>query len=102
MLDAEQVREIAKIAAAVEQHYGAPQDLEFAVEDDHVWLVQTRPITTLRRRRRRAVRRSRWWNRAPLVRGLGAGPGTATGTARVLTALEDSGRLGDGDILVAR
>lgn len=101
VLDAEQVREIAKIAAAVERHYGAPQDLEFAVEDDHVWLVQTRPITTLGDADGVPSADPAGGTGTPLVRGLGAGPGTATGTARVLTALEDSGRLGDGDILVA-
>ncbi|PTR32264.1 phosphoenolpyruvate synthase [Rhodococcus sp. OK519] len=98
------VREIAKLAAAVEEHYGAPQDLEFAVEDGDVWLVQTRPITTLGDTDTETDTDGGTGSGAattPLVHGLGAGPGTATGTARVLTALGDSARLGDGDILVA-
>lgn len=99
------VKEIAKLAAAVEKHYGAPQDLEFAVADDRVWLVQTRPITTLddagTGTGTGAGTTGDTGAPVPLVHGLGAGPGTATGTARVLTALEDSGRLQDGDILVA-
>ncbi|WP_031937970.1 phosphoenolpyruvate synthase [Prescottella defluvii] len=100
VLGLSQVREIAKIAAAVEKHYGVPQDLEFAVEDGRVWLVQTRPITTLGDRPS-ASADTTTGAATLLVRGLGAGPGTVTGTARVLTALEDSNRLEDGDILVA-
>ncbi|RVW04220.1 phosphoenolpyruvate synthase [Rhodococcus xishaensis] len=101
VLDTAQVQEIAKLAAAVEEHYGAPQDLEFAIEDRHLWLVQTRPITTLGATDTGAAGDETRDTAEPLVQGLGAGPGTATGTARVLSTLEDSGRLQDGDILVA-
>lgn len=101
VLDTGQVLEIAKLAAAVEKHYGTPQDLEFAVEDGRVWLVQTRPITTLGDTGGDDSGARTPAGENMLVHGLGAGPGTATGTARVLTALEDSGRLEDGDILVA-
>ncbi|WP_433604163.1 phosphoenolpyruvate synthase [Prescottella agglutinans] len=102
VLDTEHVQEVAKLAAAVEKHYGAPQDLEFAVENGRLWLVQTRPITTLGETAdTSSTTEPARAGRTPLVRGLGAGPGTASGTARVLTALEDSARLVDGDILVA-
>ncbi|KKT39940.1 phosphoenolpyruvate synthase [Candidatus Collierbacteria bacterium RIFOXYB2_FULL_46_14] len=43
----EQVIEVAKLSAKVHQHYFFPQDSEFAVEDGKIYLVQTRPITTL-------------------------------------------------------
>ncbi|MCL2535004.1 MAG: PEP-utilizing enzyme, partial [Nocardiaceae bacterium] len=102
VLDTDRVQEVAKLAAAVEAHYGAPQDLEFAIEDGQLWLVQTRPITTLGETAETPSAAAPGRDiRTPLVHGLGAGPGTAIGTARVLTALEDSARLSDGDILVA-
>jgi rifampicin phosphotransferase len=45
--DAE-VRALAKLGERVERHYGAPQDIEWAIDGaGHIWLVQTRPITTL-------------------------------------------------------
>jgi len=43
----EQVIEVAKLSAKVHQHYFFPQDSEFAVENGKIYLVQTRPITTL-------------------------------------------------------
>ncbi len=43
-----QLRQLAALGERVERHYGAPQDIEWAL-DDHgrVWLTQARPITTL-------------------------------------------------------
>ncbi|MFN8058115.1 MAG: PEP/pyruvate-binding domain-containing protein [Vicinamibacterales bacterium] len=64
---------LAMLALRVEDHYGSPQDIEWAEEDGTFYLVQTRPITTLakRHRRRRAAR-----HRARRVTGrrLGSGP----------------------------
>lgn len=38
---------LAKIAIAIEKHYGKPQDLEYAVAEGKLYIVQSRPITTL-------------------------------------------------------
>jgi pyruvate,water dikinase len=44
----EEALALAAIGARVEAHYGAPQDIEFAVDGEgRAWLVQSRPITTL-------------------------------------------------------
>ncbi|MFC4113526.1 PEP/pyruvate-binding domain-containing protein [Nonomuraea zeae] len=43
-----QVRELAELGTRVEDHYGAPQDTEWAIDaDGRLWLTQARPITTL-------------------------------------------------------
>ncbi|HEX6020422.1 MAG TPA: cytochrome P450 [Solirubrobacter sp.] len=44
-LTTEQVRAIAALAKRAEQHHGAPQDLEWAVENGEVLLLQCRPET---------------------------------------------------------
>lgn len=46
---------IAELARKVEAHYGAPQDIEWAIERDlpfpqNIFFVQTRPITALQRK----------------------------------------------------
>jgi phosphoenolpyruvate synthase (EC 2.7.9.2) len=46
----EEVMELAKIAKRIEQHYGTPQDIEFAVDRDlpfpqNLFIVQSRPET---------------------------------------------------------
>src|SRR5215210_4792275 len=43
-----QVLALAKLGARVEEHYGTPQDTEWAIDNDGgLWLLQARPITTL-------------------------------------------------------
>lgn len=47
-LSDEQIRALAALGAQVETHYGAPQDTEWAIDAlGKLWLVQSRPITTL-------------------------------------------------------
>jgi rifampicin phosphotransferase len=47
VLDPEQVRAIGDLARRVEEHFGRPQDIEWAIEGGSLWLLQARPITTL-------------------------------------------------------
>ena len=43
-----QLRRLVALGDRVERHYGAPQDIEWAIdEQDAAWLTQARPITTL-------------------------------------------------------
>lgn len=40
--------ELAKMGVKIEDHYGKPQDIEWAIdEEDKIWILQSRPITTL-------------------------------------------------------
>ena len=100
-LTAEEIRSIAELAVRIERHYGAPQDIEFAIERGRTYITQTRPITTLRATA--PARASSPDARQPqlLLRGLGASPGTATGPVRILRAAGDGQRLQPGDVLVA-
>ncbi len=102
----EAVRAAADLGRRAEAHYRVPQDAEFAVEGSEVFLVQTRPVTTLPA----VVEPSRARAAAPagptkppeaLVRGLGASPGVVTGTVRVVRSPQEGGRIQPGDILVA-
>ncbi|MEO5913416.1 MAG: PEP/pyruvate-binding domain-containing protein [Luteolibacter sp.] len=42
-----QLKDLADLLARVEEDYGFPQDIEWAFADDHLWLLQSRPITTI-------------------------------------------------------
>ncbi len=91
VLTDERVLEIAALGLRVEAHYGAPQDLEWAVEKGKVYLVQTRPITTLAAETGKV-----------LLTGLAASPGRAAGKVRVLRTFEEGGSFEQGDVLVTR
>lgn len=47
-LSVERLRELGGLLAAVERHYGAPQDVEWCLDDRQFWIVQSRPVTTSR------------------------------------------------------
>ena len=47
VLNARQAREIARLARRIERIFGAPQDVEWAVEDGRLYILQTRPMTAL-------------------------------------------------------
>lgn len=39
--------EIERIARAIQRHFGAPQDVEFAIEKEQLFILQSRPITRI-------------------------------------------------------
>lgn len=86
---------LARLGLAVERHYGVPQDVEWAEQDGHWYLVQTRPITTL------GEPVATPSPGEALVAGLGASPGVARGNVRVLRSPDEGRKLLAGEILVA-
>lgn len=91
---------LGALGARVARHYGVPQDIEFAIAGGEVYLTQSRPITTLGAGTAPAPRPGP--ASAPIVRGLGASPGTATGVARIVNDPTAAQKLQPGEILVAR
>lgn len=49
-LSASELRDLAALARRVRDHYGSPQDIEWAISAGQVFLLQSRPITGLVRR----------------------------------------------------
>jgi pyruvate,water dikinase len=107
VLSDEQVVAVAELGRRIEEHYGAPQDTEWAFDPDGaLWMLQSRPITTLHDdaahlgAEAQAGAGEQAQPQTVLLRGLGGAPGSASGAARVLASLDDASNLGDGDVLV--
>jgi pyruvate,water dikinase len=47
VLVAEELRELAALGTALEEHFGGPRDVEWAIAEGRVHLLQSRPVTTL-------------------------------------------------------
>jgi pyruvate,water dikinase len=47
VLEPQEIRQLAQLGAELARRFGAPQDIEWAIEDDKLYLLQSRPITTL-------------------------------------------------------
>jgi pyruvate,water dikinase len=90
VLDDAQVLEVATLGLQIEQHYGAPQDVEWALQDGKMYIVQSRPITTLEAE-----------VGTQLLSGLGASPGRVAGKVRVMRELQADAKIGKDEILVA-
>ena len=102
VLSDEEVVAVAELGRRIEEHYGSPQDTEWAFDPDGaLWMLQSRPITALHEQAPADAAASEpSAPQAVLLRGLGGAPGSASGAARVLASLDDAGNLNDGDVLV--
>ena len=110
VLSDDEVLGLARLGLQVEQHYGTPQDAEWAIAAGVTYLVQSRPITTLAEpcspppgeaNESGAPAPDGPTESRTLVRGLAASPGRVTGAVRVLQSIEEADRLQTGEILVA-
>ena len=102
VLTDQEVVAVAELGRRIEQHYGSPQDTEWAFDPDGLlWMLQSRPITTLHHdASASATAGEPSESQAVLLRGLGGAPGSASGAARVLSSVADAASLNDGDVLV--
>src|SRR5437867_809722 len=99
--------ELAKLARDIEDHYGVPQDIEFALEQgkagNSVYIVQSRPETFWSKMKAPVDDASRHLTRIMVVQGLPASPGLHAGKAKVISTPQEAGRLmKEKDILVTR
>ncbi len=97
VLSDEEIEKLVNLGEAIEEHYGKPQDVEWAIEGGSIYIVQSRPITTIKGKTETAetVEEGR-----VLVKGLGASPGVATGKVKIVLSLDDLDKVEPGDILV--
>ncbi|MEM4524113.1 MAG: PEP/pyruvate-binding domain-containing protein, partial [Archaeoglobaceae archaeon] len=98
VLSEEEIEKLVNIGELIEEHYGKPQDIEWAIENGEIYIVQSRPITTIKEKREEeeVVEVGKI-----LIKGLGASPGIASGYVKIVSGLEDIAKVKDGDVLVA-
>jgi pyruvate, water dikinase len=89
---------LAEIGRHLEEHYKFPQDVEWAKEKGKIYIVQTRPVTTIKESNGDATVEIT----APvLVSGAPASPGVATGRVQIVPDASQIDKVKEGDILVA-
>lgn len=104
----EEIMTLANLAKKLEEHYGAPQDSEFAIEDGKVYLVQTRPITTLKKKEDVATPASidsQTPDTPPsdaevILHGAAASLGIASGPVKIIHKPTEIDKVLKGDVLV--
>ena len=87
---------LAKLGKGLEDLYQFPQDIEWAKQDDRLFIVQTRPVTTLGVREMLAEIKAE-----PLLTGEAASLGIASGLVKIVHDATQLDKVKKGDALVA-
>ncbi|WP_226481390.1 phosphoenolpyruvate synthase [Natrinema amylolyticum] len=126
----DEIDALMDLGERVEDHYGEPQDVEWAIVDGDVYMLQSRPITTIDEGTDDAADATGSVDAAKgltdgsgsvqaadagsssaetddasgtgdvIVDGLGSSPGTVSGPAKIVTKLDDLAKVSEGDIIV--
>lgn len=96
------VKRLAEIGLKIEGHYGRPQDIEWGMEKKKLYIVQSRPVTTLVRevhKEETVVDKAKAGKF--ILDGLAASPGVASGPVKIISKASEINRVKEGDVLVA-
>lgn len=105
-LSDDQIVALAKLAVKLQEHYNVPQDIEWAVENGHIYVVQTRPITTMKavedRQALDASVQRLLSDMKVLLEGEPASPGIVSGQVKHILSPSEIHKLNIGEIMVTK
>ncbi len=110
----EQIVKLAEIGVGIEEHYGEPMDIEWAIEDDEIYIVQARPVTTIKKKGKKTEKKKADEEETEeeeetmeasgsgktLVSGLPASPGIGSGKVVQIEDISELDKVKKGNILV--
>ncbi|MDG5760062.1 pyruvate, water dikinase [Natronococcus sp. A-GB1] len=102
-LSDDRIRELARYATRIEDHFGTPQDIEWLVDGDldELFVVQARPETVHGAAEGNVLRTySLEETDEPLLEGVAIGNAIGSGTVRVLSDHREMDRVEEDDVLV--
>ncbi len=102
-LSERQMVALAKLGVRLQKHYFFPQDAEWAIENGRIFLVQTRPITTMKAVTAKSTSASvdsLLESMPVLLAGDPASPGIISGVVRHIPTPADIPKLKVGEIMV--
>jgi pyruvate,water dikinase len=97
------VVELARMAVAIEEHYGRPMDIEWGKDgnDGKLYILQARP-ETVQSRTGRSIQRFTLKDKGKvIVAGRSIGQKIGAGKARVIRSVDEMNRVQAGDVLVS-
>ena len=98
-LTVENLQSLAELCAPLEEHFGSPQDVEWALDEGgKIWILQSRPLALVERTRSKAKARGV----ALVSGGLTVYPGQVSGQAYLAEDLESLRKTPDGAIVIIR
>lgn len=95
----EKIIELAKIGRKIENTYLFPQDIEWAIENNKLYILQSRPVTSAESEPDKKFGKTEI-DLPVLVKGTPTSPGIAQGVAKIIKSSKQVARVKRGDILV--
>lgn len=99
----EQVESLARQALIIEQHYGRPMDIEWALDggDGQLYIVQARPETVESRAKSTMIERYQLASQGKIIaEGRAIGQKIGQGKARIIMSIAQMHEVQEGDVLV--
>ncbi|MGB9844519.1 phosphoenolpyruvate synthase [Methanothermobacter tenebrarum] len=98
VLSDEEIAKLADLGRKIHEHYKFPQDTEWAIEEGKVYMLQSRPVTTLTEIKVPEEKEEE--EKEIILKGLGASPGLASGKVKIIKDIDELDKIQTGDILV--
>ncbi|KPJ71013.1 phosphoenolpyruvate synthase [Microgenomates bacterium DG_75] len=95
-----QIVELAKLGKKIHQHYFFPQDIEWVLLKNKIFIVQTRPVTTLQDAKKEKKKKPEEIKRKPILKGISASPGMASGPVQIVKSAKEISKVDTGEVLV--
>lgn len=98
----EAITRLAQYGVQIENHYGVPQDIEWAVDErGHIFILQARPETVHGVEKEvKSEERKDLMEQEILVRGIGVSPGRGSGMVKIILDVKNISSFKPRDILV--
>lgn len=99
----EQVKTLAEWGMLIEEHYGKPMDIEWALDEDFgtLFIVQARPETVQSQKNNSVIEEYRRIDDGEvIISGVSVGNKIGSGKAKVIESLSEIGTFEEGDVLV--
>ena len=100
VLSSDEITQLAELGKRIHNHYDFPQDTEWAIEDGKIYMLQSRPVTTLNKNNGEGQAQEESEERVIIAKGLGASPGMASGAVKIVRNTDELDKIDEGDILV--
>lgn len=100
VLSEEELVELTEMGKRIHEHYGSPQDTEWAINNGKVFMLQSRPVTTINEGNGAITEEGVEEEREIITKGLGASPGMASGAVKIISSTDELDKIEEGDILV--
>lgn len=95
-----QIIELARLGRKIHRHYFFPQDIEWALYKNRLYILQTRPVTTIKEKGEEKNSGVIPKSRKVFLKGQPASPGIVSGPTIIIKSPKEIRKVNKGDILI--